>query len=123
MIARDRTISWYDSCESSHDSGQYVPHGVWYEDMYYHISIQGMLDNFSKLMNHMYKSTCTIDFGFLHMIEVRDDFLRLTSKVRFTYPFWTIQDRYQMHKTVTIEFLTYLRLLENEGRRKHIKST
>jgi hypothetical protein len=42
---RDGSVEWYDSGESSHDSGLYVPPGRSLEQTYGHILVQDMLDH------------------------------------------------------------------------------
>jgi hypothetical protein len=77
-----------------------------------------MLDNFSHMVNRTYESTCSIDFVFLQRIGVREDFLCLITKEGFTYQFWTIHDKYQVH-VATIEFLSSFRLMKNDRRYRY----
>jgi hypothetical protein len=114
-------VDWYDLGESSHDSGLYVPPDGSLEKMYDRIPVQDMLDHLSRMVSHTYESTRSIDFAFLHRIGVHEEFYKLTGKTRFTTPFWTIQDSCSAHETVTIEFLSSLRMMEDDRRGHYIK--
>jgi hypothetical protein len=80
-----------------------------------------MLDHLLRMVRRTYKSTRNIDFAFLHKIKVREEFYRLTDRVGFTAPFWTIQDSCPAHETAMIEFLSSLRLVEDDRRGRYIK--
>jgi ATHILA ORF-1 family len=80
-----------------------------------------MLDHLPRMASRTYESTCSIDFAFLHRIRVREEFFRLTGRVGFTAPFWTIQDSCPTHETATIEFLSSLCLMEDDRRGRYIK--
>jgi hypothetical protein len=116
-----RLKEWYGSWESSHDSGLYISPGGSLEQMYGRIPVQGMLDNLPWTASRTYKSTHNIDFAFLHRIGVHEEFYRLTGKVIFTAPFWNIQDSCLAHEIATIEFLSSLRLMEDDRRARYIK--
>jgi tetrahydromethanopterin S-methyltransferase subunit G len=73
------------------------------------------------MASRMYESTHNIDFAFLHRIGVREEFYRLTGRVDFTAPLWTIQDSYPAHETAIIEFLSSLHLMEDDRRGRYIK--
>jgi hypothetical protein len=66
------------------------------------------------MTSRTYESTRSIEFTFLHSIGVREEFYRLTGRVSFTAPFWTIQDSFPAHETDTIEFLSSLRMIEDD---------
>jgi hypothetical protein len=83
-------VEWYDLGESSHDSGLYVTPGRSLEQTYDRILVKGILDHLLRMVSRMYKITRNIDFAFLHRIKVREEFYRLTDRVSFTAPFWTI---------------------------------
>jgi hypothetical protein len=119
--ARGGSVEWYDSGESSHDSEFYIPPGGPLEQTYGRIPIQGMLDHLSRMASRTYESTHSIDFAFLHRIGVREEFFRLTSRVGFTIPFWTIHDSCPAYDSATIEFLSSLRLMEDGRRGRYIK--
>jgi ATHILA ORF-1 family len=80
-----------------------------------------MLDNLPRTANRTYESTHNIDFAFLHRIGVHEEFYRLTGKVILTAPFWNIQDSYFAHEIATIEFLSSLRLMEDDRCARYIK--
>jgi hypothetical protein len=78
---------WYDSGESSHDSGLYIPPGGPLEQIYGSIPVSSMLDHLPRMANYTYESTRGINLAFLHRIGVREEFFRLTDRVGFTAPF------------------------------------
>jgi hypothetical protein len=92
---------WSGTTQGSHLTTPnfiYLPEG--------RILIQGMLDHLSRMASRTYESTRSIDFAFLHRIGVREEFFRLTSRVGFTIPFWTIHDSCPAYDSATIEIIT-----------------
>jgi hypothetical protein len=59
---RGGSVKWYDSGESSHDSGLYIPPGGSLEQTYGRIPVQGMLDHLPRMAGRTYESTRNIDF-------------------------------------------------------------
>jgi hypothetical protein len=46
-----------------------------------------MINHLPRMPNRTYESTRSIDFAFLHMIGVREEFFRLMDSVGFIAPF------------------------------------